>query len=110
MRRFALAACVLSAGCRVIGPVGGAGGTLQSGRLVEATSDRPYRTILVSSVGRDTGSITIGTFSPRKVVVGPTSIEIDGKSVATIPESAESVTVAEEDGRLRVVADGATVF
>ena len=65
---------------------------------------------MLNSVGGDTESIRIGTFSPRRVLVGPTSIEVDGKAVATIAEEAKSVTVAEEDGRLLIEADGATVY
>ena len=111
MRRIALAACVLSsAGCSIDLPVVGAGGTLQSGRSVSVTSDRPYRSFRMDSVGGDTESIRLGTVSPRKILVEPTSITVDGEPVATIPASTKEVTVAEDDGRLRIAADGDVVY
>ncbi|HEX6984454.1 MAG TPA: hypothetical protein VF170_03720 [Planctomycetaceae bacterium] len=113
MRRFALAACVLSsavslAGCEVV--VSGTGGTLPSGRSVTVSSDRPFRTVRAEPIGRDTESVAIGTFGPRKILVEPTEIKVDGTPVAAIPEATKAVTIADEDGRLRIAADGATVY
>lgn len=110
MRRFALAACMVSAaGCSIDSP-GGAAGTLPSGRSIVATSDRPFRTVMVKSLDGDTESIQMGTVSPGKILVEPMSIEVDGDPVAEIPETTKSVEVAEDDGRLKITADGATVY
>lgn len=111
MRWFALGAVVLLAsGCSLGGPSVGGGGTLPTGRSVEAKSDRAYRTVVTDTIGEDTRSIRMGTFLPRKVVVRPGSIELDGVPVAMIPETTKSVAVAEEDGRLHIDADGNRVY
>lgn len=116
MRRFAIILCVTfaagltTAGCSIDLPTVGCGGRLQSGRSISVTSDRPYRSFRSESVGPNTESIQLGTFSPRRILVAPTDVEVDGTRVATIPEETKSVTVAEEDGRLRIAADGTTVY
>ena len=91
-------------------PGGGAAGTFPSGRSIAANSDRPFRTVMVKSIDGDTESIRMGTVSPRKILVEPTSIEVDGEPVAEIAETTKSVEVAEDDGRLKITADGTTVY
>lgn len=113
MRRFAFAVCLFSVvaslhGCEVL--VSGTGGTLASGRSVTASSDRMFRSIRCETVSADTESVTIGTFDARTILVGPTSIEVDGTPVAAIPAATTSVTIADKDGRLKIAADGATVY
>lgn len=103
-------AAVCLAGCGVSMSGNGAGGTLPSGRSVDVTSDRAFRTINCGLCGRDTSLVTLGTFTPRHVRIAPTTIEMDGTRVATIAASTKSVSVAEQSGRLVICADGAPVF
>jgi len=115
MRRFVLAAgcltvAALLASCSVSGVGASAGGTLQSGRSIEVTSDRSFRTILCKAVGTDTESVKLGTFGGHKVLIKPASIDLDGQTVATISETTRDVSVAEENGRLVITADGVAVF
>jgi hypothetical protein len=106
MRRFALAACVLSAASLVGCGGGGAAMSLPSGRQVVVNSDRALRTIRCENT---TGGVN-ATIGPRTVVVRPTEIEVDGAAVAAIPQDAQVIAIAEFDGRLMIEADRDRVY
>jgi hypothetical protein len=108
VRRLVLAA-VLAATI----PVAGCSGAtmnlsreLDSGRHVVISSTRFTRKMWFDS----TFESTTATIGPRKVTVEPTRVELDGDWVATIDEATKRVTIEERDGKLRIVADGATVY
>ena len=110
MRRFAFAACVLSAGCRYENIVS-ASYDLPSGRTVSVSSHSgfplpPLRSTRLSQT-HDTFTAEIGR---TKVVVEPTAVMVDGTRIATIPEATKTVALTERKNRLRVTADGAPVY
>lgn len=82
---------------------GSAGGTLPSGRSVMAHSDSMW---LSSTLASDTATIeTAG----RKILVQPTSLIVDGVTVANIDQDVSDVQVRVKRGVITFVADGAPV-
>lgn len=79
---------------------GSAGCTLASGRVVEVQSDSIY---LSMSSARDTATIETARMT---IVVAPTSMQIDGRTVATLSESVADVQVHVEQGGVRLILDG----
>ena len=108
MRRFFVAAVIAAA----IPIAGCAGATLSlsreldSGRRVVITSKKFTRMMRFDSSFES----TTATIGPRKVKVEPTRVEVDGNWVATIDEGTKQVTIEEQDGKLRVLADDAAVY
>lgn len=82
---------------------GSAGGTLRTGRTIMASSDSIY---LTASFGRDTGTTST---SGKTIVVRPKSIQINGKTVATIDEANKSIQVLVKRGHVSFLADGQPV-
>ncbi|MEX1233187.1 MAG: hypothetical protein WEB58_23250 [Planctomycetaceae bacterium] len=82
---------------------GGAGGVLQSGRSVMANSDTIW---LSSTFSYDTATIEM---PGKKIVVNPTSLVVDGVTVAKIDKDAADVQVRVKRGVVTLVADGAPV-
>lgn len=91
-----LATAMLSGG-------GSAGGTLPSGRCVMTYSDSMF---LSSTFSSDTATIkTAG----KKIVVQPTSLSVDGVTIANIDEDVAVVQVNVKRGVVTFVADGTPV-
>jgi len=77
-----------------------AAGTLASGRSVSATGSGWYLSLNTTT---DTATIR----SPgRTIVVAPTTLQIDGKPVASIAATAKSVSVRIEGSEVAFTADG----
>jgi hypothetical protein len=77
-----------------------AGGTLQSGRSVSATSDSWY---LVCNNSPDTATIkTAG----KTIVVAPSKVLVDGHAIAPLDVAVRSVEVKVKRGKVVLVADG----
>lgn len=82
---------------------GSAGGTLQSGRSVLTYSDSIY---LSSKTTKDTATIQ----TARKTIqVKPTTLIVDGLTVATIDEKVADVRVHVKRGNVTFMADGTPV-
>lgn len=82
---------------------GSAGGTLASGRSVMTYSDG---LMLTSTFSADTATIrTAG----HTIVVAPTELTVDGRTVAKIDESVAGVNVHVQDGTVEFEADGCAV-
>ncbi len=80
-----------------------AGGTLSSGRSITTHSDSVWLSSMFSS---DTATIeTAG----RKIVVQPTSLLVDGVTVANIEKDVADVQVRVQRGVVTFVADGTPV-
>jgi hypothetical protein len=76
---------------------------LASGRQIACTATGIY---ISMETHQDTAIIR--TLS-RTVAVMPTNLQVDGRTVATIPATTKSVNVAIEGGEVTFVADGQTV-
>jgi hypothetical protein len=48
-------------------------------------------------------------FSAGKLVVGKTSVTLDGREIAEVPEEAKQVTIDYTAGKLSITADGTAV-
>ncbi len=82
---------------------GSAGGTLPSGRSVMTHSDS---VLLSSTFSSDTATIeTAG----KKILVQPTSLIVDGVTVANIDQGVADVQVCVKRGVVTFVADGRPV-
>lgn len=82
---------------------GSAGGTLSSGRSVMTHSDSIW---LSSTFSFDTATIkTAG----KKILVQPTSLIVDGVTVATLDKNVANVQVHVNRGVVTFVADGTPV-
>jgi hypothetical protein len=84
-------------------PGGSCGGTLATGRVVNAQSDSWY---LSSQFSQDSATINI---PGRTILIGPTNLQIDGQTLATIPVSAKLVDVVVKGNAISFVADGRPV-
>ena len=83
---------------------GSAGGILPSGRLVMTYSDSIY--LVASTTSSDTATIkTAG----KKIRVQPTSLIVDGVTVAKIDKDVADVRVHVKHGVVTFVADGTPV-
>jgi hypothetical protein len=86
-----------------VGWSGGAGGTLESGRLVMAYSDSWYL-----HCGFQADHATIKT-AGHTILVAPQNLQVDGESVANIDLATKAVTVTVRDGAIEFVADNKPV-
>lgn len=76
------------------------GATLANGRSVSADADSWYMGLETAA---DTATIrTAG----RTIVVRPTTLHVDGRSVASIPATTKSVAITVQDGTVTFIADG----
>jgi hypothetical protein len=80
-----------------------AGGTLQSGLLVTAGSDSWYL-----SLETQAADATIRT-AGHTIVVTPSSLQVDGQTVAAIDPATKAVAVTVRDGVIEFVADNKPV-
>jgi hypothetical protein len=76
---------------------------LASGRQIECTAVGIY-----ISLETHTDRAIIRTLS-RTVAINPTSLQVDGRNVATIPATTKSVNVDIDGSEVTFVADGQTV-
>jgi hypothetical protein len=76
---------------------------LASGRQIECTAIGIY-----ISLETHKDSAVIRTLS-RTVAVNPTSLQVDGRNVATIPAATKSVDVNIDGGEVTFVADGQSI-
>jgi hypothetical protein len=82
---------------------GSAGGTLATGRSVQATSDSWQ---LSSQFSADTATIDTAGYT---IVVAPAHLQVDGQTIAPLHPAAKAVTVHVEDGTITFTADGTSV-
>ena len=82
---------------------GSAGGTLASGRSIMTYSDG---LTLKSNFSADTAIIRTAGYT---IVVGPTDLTVDGRTLAQIEESVADVKVHVQNGAIEFVADGSTI-
>jgi hypothetical protein len=102
---FAAAAFLVIVGVLVLGALAGGscGGTLATGRGVNARSDSWY---MSSAFSNDTATIrTAG----RTIVIAPTNVQVDGRTLTAIDASVKSVDVIVEGNAISFVADGRKV-
>jgi hypothetical protein len=76
-----------------------AGAILASGRCVAASGNSWYLSLTTSG---ETATIQL---AGRTIVVAPTSVQVDGRSVASLPATAKLVTVDVQDGEITLTAD-----
>ena len=105
MRHPAFAASLVSAVCLLTGcGESQTRTTLRSGRAVS------FSTARLSHEWRETTDTLTVRLGRRTVVIKPAGVEVDGATVAAIPETTKSVTISDRAGRLVVTADGAAVY
>jgi hypothetical protein len=84
---------------------------LPSGRSVTVTTDRVLGSTRCEAVGMGTESVELRSLlKTRKVLVEPTVVQVDGVAVAGIPEETKEVVIYDTRGRLRIAADGVSVY
>jgi hypothetical protein len=79
------------------------GATLASGRSVNASVDSFF-----IAMETNNNTATVRTIR-HTVVVTPTNLQVDGRLIATIAPSTQSVDVAINDGEVTFIADGQTI-
>lgn len=79
------------------------GGSLAGGRSVSASADCCYM-----GMETDADTATIRT-AGRTIIVAPTTLRIDGLSVASIPATTKSVSISVENGEVEFLVDGRVV-
>lgn len=102
---LALASLLLVTGILALGALAGGscGGMLGCGRTVMAHSDSWYLTSTF------TGDVATIETAGRTIVVGPTNLQVDGRSLGSIDASVKSVDVVVEGREISFVADGRKV-